>query len=31
MRKLAMQLMVIGVTVLTMVMPALASGGGGPW
>jgi hypothetical protein len=31
MRKFAMQLMVIGITVLTMAMPALAAGGGGPW
>ena len=31
MRKLAMQLMVIGITVLSMAMPVLAGGGGGPW
>ncbi len=31
MRKLAVQIMVIGITVLTSVMPLLADGGGGPW
>lgn len=31
MRKIALQLMVIGITVLSMAMPVLAAGGGGPW
>ncbi len=31
MRKLAVQVMVIGITVLTMAMPVLAGGGGGPF
>ncbi len=31
MRKMTMQIAVIGITLLTTAMPLLASGGGGPW
>lgn len=31
MRKIALQLMAIGITLLSMAMPVLAAGGGGPW
>ncbi len=31
MRKLAVQVMVIGITILSLAMPVMASGGGGPW
>jgi hypothetical protein len=31
MRKIALQLMTIGITLLSMTMPVLAAGGGGPW